>query len=219
MAVIAVDFDGTLYRGNSITVMLRAGRKHFTIKDWLLFLSSFTKILLIGFSKGKEEVRIHFFKSFARMFKGKKKEELDYFFSALVEQGISDVDKGLLTKIEKHQKDGDHILILSGSLEPFLQVFIKHLGLNVSASGTALLFDDDGICTGEIGPVNHGEHKVEQLRHWIEKQDLQEQEVWAYADSQSDIPLFEYVHHPVVVNPSVEMKDIAEIRGWMILSH
>jgi len=219
MAVIAVDFDGTLYRGNSMKVMLRAGRKYFTLKDWLLFLSSFMKIIIIGLTKEKAEVRIHFFQSFAKMFKDKKKEELDDFFGMLVKQGFSDIDQQLLNTILKHQQNGDHLLILSGSLEPFLQIFIKTLNLDAATIGTALYFDADGRCTGEIGPINHGVNKVKHLRVWIEKENLQDQEIWAYADSQSDIPLFEYVDHPVVVNPSVEMKDIAEIKGWMIFSH
>jgi phosphoserine phosphatase len=40
--------------------------------------------------------------------------------------------------------------------------------------------------------------------------------LWAYADSESDIPLLEFADKAVVVNPSETMKKIAESKGWEI---
>ncbi len=42
--------------------------------------------------------------------------------------------------------------------------------------------------------------------------------IWAYADSESDIPLLEFVHYPVVVNPKADLKTVAFQRKWPILA-
>ena len=38
----------------------------------------------------------------------------------------------------------------------------------------------------------------------------------AYADSSSDLPLFEAVGFPVAVNPETRLASIARKRGWLV---
>lgn len=219
MAVIAVDFDGTLYRGNPLLAMIRVGKKHFTIKEWLIFSVGLVKTILIGLTEGKNAFRIEFFKSFARVFKGKDKAIIEQFFITLAEDGNSEIDEQLLRKIKSHIINGDSVIILSGALEPFLQTVVSRLGLEASVIGTKLDYDEKGICSGEMGPINHGQNKVDQLKNWLSVNEINNPELLAYADSKSDIPLFEFVQKPIVVNPSQEMRGIAEKRGWPIISH
>lgn len=40
--------------------------------------------------------------------------------------------------------------------------------------------------------------------------------IWAYADSESDLPLLEFVSHPIVVNPDENMKQIAKNNHWPV---
>jgi phosphoserine phosphatase len=41
---------------------------------------------------------------------------------------------------------------------------------------------------------------------------------FAYADSISDLPLLEFVGHPVAVNPDEQLAALAQERKWPILS-
>ncbi|WP_088034238.1 HAD family hydrolase [Evansella clarkii] len=225
MAIVTVDFDGTLFQGNSFNVMFQAGRKQFKLRDWGIVSAGLAKSAVLGAVKGKEALRHEFFKSFARTFKGKTNEELDIFFQELVDHGKKEVHHDLINTIRMHQENGDTVIVLSGALLPFLKAFTNEVKLDVHVISTELLFDEKGRCTGQIGEIVNGDVKVRKVQEWLDqlsKESLpsngKESEIWAYADSASDIPLLQYVQYPVVVNPKDEMKKIAEENEWKIFA-
>ncbi|WP_226035114.1 HAD family hydrolase [Aquibacillus saliphilus] len=221
MAVVTVDFDGTLYQGNSFKVMFQIGKKRFTMKEWGVLFVGLIKSLGLGLVKGKNAFKHQFFKAFAKTFKGKTSTELDVFFQDLVNIGKKDVHQDLLLQIQKHQENGDTVIMVSGALHPFLEAFTKELQLDVHVISTELLFDQDSLCTGEIGVIINGEEKVTKVQQWVEQEKSlsdQPMEIWAYADSESDIPLLNYVNYPIVVNPDHEMKVIADRNKWPIFA-
>ncbi|MEQ6389052.1 HAD family hydrolase [Bacillaceae bacterium S4-13-58] len=219
---MTVDFDGTLYQGNSFKAMFQAGKEKFTKKQWFQFGSSLAKASFIGLAKGKTAFRHEFFKAFARTFEGMTNAELDEFFKELVELGMKEVHLNLVNQVRQHQEAGDTVLILSGTLQPFLRLFVKELDLDVHVISTELLFDENGKCTGEIGIIINGQEKVNKIRAWMDEISSNEGqelgEIWAYADSESDIPLLDFVHRPVVVNPGPNMKKVAEEKQWPIFA-
>ncbi|WP_280770863.1 HAD family hydrolase [Salipaludibacillus daqingensis] len=221
MAVITVDFDGTLYRGNSFKMMFQMAKKEFTWNEWMNVGQGLVKSIVVRITKGKDAFRHSFFKSFARSFKGKTEKELEDFFEGLIKQGINDIHYDLVGEIRKHQANGDHIVLLSGALQPFLYAFKKELNLDVDVISTELKFDSDGRCTGEIGTIVNGEEKVRRIVDWLSQNPSTSNagtinNIWAYADSESDIPLLEFVNHPVVVNPGEDMRQIAEKNQWPV---
>ncbi|KUP09258.1 haloacid dehalogenase [Bacillus coahuilensis p1.1.43] len=222
MAIVTVDFDGTLYRGNSMKTMIQVGKATFTPRQWIGVVTGLGKAVAIGAVKGKDRFRHEFFRSFARAFKGKSTHELDEFFQILVDHGKEDVHHSLIHTVRQHEAKGDTVIILSGALQPFLRAFVKEWEINAHVLSTELLFSSSGDCTGELGDIINGDLKVKALLQWIEEQNLQitedEHEIWAYADSASDIPLLQYVTHPIVVNPREDMMKIAEENQWSIFA-
>jgi HAD superfamily phosphoserine phosphatase-like hydrolase len=162
------------------------------------------------------DFRVILLKSFFYQMKGKNMNELHTFFESITNTGRQNINYDLVSRITKHLENGDRVIILSGALQPFLEEFIKQLDIQADAIGTSLLYDERGICTGEIGRINHGEDKVNRLKLWIKENDASGESIWAYADSESDIPLLEFANKAVVVQPSNAMKKIAESKGWEI---
>ncbi|WP_163971906.1 HAD family hydrolase [Oceanobacillus halotolerans] len=223
MAIVTVDFDGTLYQGNSFKAMFRAAQKDFGLTEWSIVAVGLAKAIALGITKGKNAFRHAFFKAFAKSFKGKTSKQLDQFFFQLVEIGKKEVNHELVHKIREHQRTGDTIIVLSGALQPFLKAFTNSLELDVYIRSTTLKYDAQGVCTGEIGPLINGDEKVKKVQEFLanEKQqgkDSEYVELWAYADSESDLPLFQFVQHPVVVNPNQAMKEIAKQHNWKIFA-
>ncbi|MBE4907687.1 haloacid dehalogenase-like hydrolase [Bacillus luteolus] len=221
MAIVTVDFDGTLYQGNSFKVMFQVGKKQFTMKQWSILFSGLVKAGAVGLANGKNAFRHQFFKAFAKTFQGKTTSELDVFFQELVDVGKAEVHQSLVLQIQKHQQNGDTVILLSGALQPFLRAFAKELQLDVHIISTELLFDQRNLCTGEIGQIINGDEKVNKLQEWLEARSMMDQpsqEIWAYADSESDIPLLNFVTNPVVVNPKDDMKKIAQQNKWTIFA-
>ena len=218
--LVTVDFDGTLFEGDSFKIMFQAGKKEFGIREWSTVLFGTFQAIVLGIFKGKNALRMHFFKSFAKTFKGKTTEELLTFFNSLVEAGENDINEPLVKKIHEHQSKGNHIIILSGALKPFLEALTERLNLAVTIIGTELHYDRNGKCTGDIGVVINGEEKVQAVKNWLKKsgKDKEEMKIWAYADSESDVPLLHFADKPIIVNPKDNMRKIAEVNSWPIFS-
>jgi phosphoserine phosphatase len=84
--------------------------------------------------------------------------------------------------------------------------------------GTRWAVGSDGKYTGEMdGPFVYGNGKVEAMRQFAEKHDIDLAESWAYSDSVSDLPMLRAVGHAVVVNPDGPLLEIARQGGWQVM--
>ena len=216
MSIVTVDFDGTLYRHNSIMDMLKAGGKAFTLKQWCYIVMNFLTGSVNRTREDKIDLHVVLLKAFFGQMKGKNTDEMHAFFESIIKAGHTNINYDLVSRITKHLENGDRVVILSGALQPFLEVFIQQLDIRADVIGTSLLYDERGICTGEIGKLVHGIDKVNKMKLWIKENDASGESIWAYADSESDIPLLEFADKAVVVQPSTAMKKIAESKGWEI---
>jgi HAD superfamily phosphoserine phosphatase-like hydrolase len=216
MSIVTVDFDGTLYQHNSVMAMLKAGKTAFTLKQWFFIVMNFLNGSVNRTRGNKVDLHVVLLKSFFYQMKGKNMDEMHAFFESIANTGRQSINYDLVSRITKHLENGDRVIILSGALQPFLEVFIRQLDIRADAIGTSLLYDERGICTGEISRLNHGVDKVNKLKLWIKENDASGESIWAYADSESDIPLLEFADKAVVVQPSNAMKKIAESKGWEI---
>src|SRR5699024_354550 len=116
MAVVTVDFDGTLFKGDSFKVMFQTAKQDFTWKAWGVVRLGLVKAAGTGLVRGKKALTHGFFKAFARSFKGKTKAELDRSSRKLVDMGTAEVNDGLVNYIREHQQKGDTVIVLSGAL-------------------------------------------------------------------------------------------------------
>lgn len=216
MSIVTVDFDGTLYQGNSMKPMFKISKKELSLKQWYFIIVNFFKILLSNKHKKEESLRVIFLRAFFSQMKGKDESELHAFFKLVIENGQHGINNDMLSIVTEHLEKGHRVIILSGALQPFLEVFIQHLNIKAESIGTSVTLDDKGICTGEIGRLNNGSAKVDNLKRWIEENNGVGEMTWAYADSESDLPLLEFVDKAIVVNPSNAMKMTSQSKGWEI---
>lgn len=215
MAYVAVDFDGTLFQGNPLVLMLKVGLTQFPLHRRLRIYKGMSQAAIINYRKGSYVVRTELFRAFAQGFRGLTRGEVEAFFVRLVDHGVEQLDREILERIQSHHQSGDRVILLSGALHPFLELFVARTGAPIDeVRGTELLFEGE-ICTGEIGVINHGEEKVRHFQAWLQETEVKE--TWAYADSASDLPLFEFVSRPVVVRPKAEFRTHVEERGWPII--
>ncbi len=80
----------------------------------------------------------------------------------------------------------------------------------------------DGRFTGKpTGTPCFREGKITRVEEWLAGQGrilASFTAIWFYSDSQNDLPLLEYVTHPVVVDPDEVLHRVAVKRGWQIIS-
>lgn len=99
----------------------------------------------------------------------------------------------LVSRLRWHREQGHEILIVSASLEAYVEPFATALG-GAHVLATKLRNAPDGTLTGELDGVNcRGAEKVRRLREWGLSPDI---ELWAYGDSSGDRELLQAAHVP-----------------------
>src|SRR5699024_12258866 len=114
------------------------------------------------------------------------------------------------------------VIILSAAVQPVLYDNIQILNLYVTIISSQILYEENGEYTVEVSEFVNGEEKVKKVKDWLSKTAKDEKErqvkkdIWAYADSESDLPLFQFATYPIVVNPDKKMQLVAEKNGWPV---
>jgi HAD superfamily hydrolase (TIGR01490 family) len=123
----------------------------------------------------------------------------------------------MLDEVHRHQDDGRPTFIVSAAGNDLVKALAAVLGME-GGIGTSWGVGADGKYTGEMdGPFVYGKGKVEAMRRFADKHDIDMDESWAYSDSVSDLPMLRSVGHAVVVNPDGPLLQIARQEGWQVM--
>lgn len=123
----------------------------------------------------------------------------------------------MLDEVHRHQDEGRATFIVSAAGNDLVKTLAAVLGME-GGIGTRWAVGSDGRYTGEMdGPFVYGNGKVEAMRRFAKKHDIDLAESWAYSDSVSDLPMLRSVGHAVVVNPDGPLLEIARQEGWQVM--
>jgi len=98
----------------------------------------------------------------------------------------------MLERLAWHRAEGHRIVIVSASLDAYLEPLAPKLGVEHVISCS--LAHEDGILTGTlVGGNVRGAEKVRRLQSWLAGTPV---ELWAYGDSAGDDELLAFADHP-----------------------
>jgi len=139
------------------------------------------------------------------------------------------ITSGAIRQIRKHLLLGHFVVVASGSS----QYIVDEVGQNLRSppakrvsvamplprSRRRLSPSTTRIqgCRWRCRPVVFRDGKRAAVERLAERFDLDMGRSYLYSDSAADIPLFEAVGNPVVVNPKTPFRAVAERRGWEIV--
>jgi putative phosphoserine phosphatase/1-acylglycerol-3-phosphate O-acyltransferase len=138
-------------------------------------------------------------------------------FDTLVDESFHEYMKPKIFKssydiIKYHKDRDDKIYFISNSIQPIVNVFLKHFDIN-DGYGTNLAIKG-GKYVGKIdGRIMYGYEK----KALVEKSFSGGGNKYFYTDHYSDLPLLEYVDNKVVVNPDRKLLMKAKNKNWKIL--
>ena len=118
--------------------------------------------------------------------------------------------------LARHAAEGDTVVITTATQRFITAPIAEHLGVaHLLASEPEIR---DGRFTGQLLRANFQAGKVTRLREWQREQGFEDAVITAYSDSRNDIPLLEYAHTAVAVDPDPVLRAEALQRGWRVIS-
>jgi HAD superfamily hydrolase (TIGR01490 family) len=118
--------------------------------------------------------------------------------------------------IQSHKKDGDLLILISGSLYFIVDIFAKTLSFDDRRG--AALETKDAKFTGKIDGIHaRGEKKIVVLNEFVQKYNLDLANSTAYGNSSLDRFWMAMVGNPVALNPDIKLMEHANKNHWKIL--
>ena len=127
---------------------------------------------------------------------------------------------GAAKAIEEHRAAGRLLVVATTSPMSFVEPFAELLGFDATVATQWEREDgpDGEVFTGRrLGPFVWGRTKADAVAQWADEHGVSLAQSWAYSDSYFDAPLLARVGHPVAVNPDLQLRITATIRGWPVV--
>lgn len=178
------DFDGTLTTNDSLIKFIRLCKGDFNYLFGLFILLPVLvlyKLKIIPNYKAKEKMLIHFFSGVSEK----------YFKEIAREYSLNYIDRiirdNAMKKLNWHKKQGHEVLVVSASLECWLQPWCDKNNIKLLATKIEI---KDNIVTGKLITKNcYGIEKVNRIK---EIYDLNKyDEIYAYGDTRGDKEMIE----------------------------
>lgn len=118
--------------------------------------------------------------------------------------------------LERHRMAGDTLLITTATHRFITEPIAALLGVeHLLATEPEII---DGRLTGRMLRSNFQAGKVERLQEWMRAHQAEAAEVTAYSDSRNDLPLLEFAHTAIAVDPDPVLRAEALRRNWTVIS-
>jgi phosphatidylglycerophosphatase C len=187
--IAAFDFDGTITTKDTLFdfIQYSFGWPKFII-GMLLFLPTFTSYLLNNISNSEAKEKL-----FSIFFKGFEFEDFQKLGENYKEKISQILNNDAIEKINWHKKEGHKLIIISASIENWIEPWAKEFGFEIILATKAEF--KEGKLTGKFSSKNcHGVEKVNRLL--AEFPDRKAYKLYAYGDSSGDSELLKEAEFP-----------------------
>jgi HAD superfamily hydrolase (TIGR01490 family) len=203
------DLDGTIIKIKSMMCFLHYCCMHEVVAhDFDAALSLLERHCKNGASR--EQLNIAYY----RLYRGGQWDVIlnagDQWFDTLELDAV--FYSNIVARLRQHKKQGDEVVIVSGSFEPCVAPFARFLDIRLSLTAEPEV--RGGVMTGELKQQTIGEGKAEAIARFLKHHRADLSRCYAYGDDVSDIPMLSSVGRACVVGHSPDLLDEAEFHGW-----
>jgi len=226
MKLAIYDFDGTLFPDETVPFIVKQYPKlgHSRLRQAKIFTQ-----MMVLFTKYKMKVDKSLTKEVFRgkathivlsILDGMSENEMLKFFEDLSERVFEALDQEVVETLKSHQKDGFHVLLLSGGFKPLMKPLADKLGIH-----EVICTDVKGISLGKSQnniryvpeKLITGDNKVEALIKRFGQDPVEWTASYAYADSVYDQGVLKKVGNPIAVNPDRGLLEISQRENWKVM--
>ena len=219
MKVAIFDFDGTLYSKETFKLLMDHLKNHPSYKK---YYGTFYRSMLPIYIRYKlkllpeSEMKERSMRLYLEALDSLTLTELKQYFKGMQDDMLPDFNSLVVSRLSQHQKDGYHVLLVSGAYTPFLKAVTSHLTFD-NIIGTDVPTIGEKISMEQPFLHIQGQRKNEQISNVLQDKTIDWDNSFAYGDSISDLPVLEQVGFPVAVRPDEKLAAIAKKRKWQIL--
>ncbi len=212
--VVAFDLENTLIASNVVESYSWLATRRLDTPERVRYALR-TMVEAPGLLKLDRADRTDFLRHFYRRYEDAPVEQIEQDARELFTQLI--ITKSFpagMRRVREHRALGHRTILITGALS-FAVEGLRPLFDEIVAAEMSIR--PDGTYSGEMVTVPPtGEARAQILSDYCDAEGFNLDECVAYADSSSDLPLFEAVGFPVAVNPETRLASIARKRGWLV---
>ncbi len=219
LRVAIFDFDGTLYKEETFPLMMHYLKNHRSeSKRYRPFIASLLPYYFLYKIKllPEEKMKKRSMQAYAHSLHGLTKQEVNSFFNDLAKSMRTSFHPIVLSQLKKHQKNGDHTILISGAFEPLLTAAVADLKFD-TIIGTPIPFNENYVDKKKKIDHIQNKRKTEKIKALFRKENVDWQNSTTYSDSISDLPILQLVGTPVAVQPDKKLKQFAEKHNWKMI--
>jgi HAD superfamily phosphoserine phosphatase-like hydrolase len=212
--VVAADLEGTItdgetWRGLGRWLAANGGRRAY--RRFLAPRLAAMPLVRAGLIP-RQAFRDRWIRDLVALLAGRSAGEIDEIAAWVVDEELwPGRREPILDELAEARAGGARVVVVSGTYEPVLRLFVERIG--VEGVGTPLELAGD-VFTGRLaGPVNTGARKVERLARLIGTATVAR----AYGDSIADAPLLRAAAEAVAVTPDAALARLARSERWRIM--
>lgn len=219
------DFDGTLYPFETFTFLIEQLKKQlgFQLKHRKFNRQFFVPYILYKLKIiPKHTMRERALITFIQLFAGMTRKEIYRFFENAYLDMKDRVNGEVIRKLQELKEQGYVIVLVSGAVRPLLEIVSRDIPFDIIVGSEIPIKHDVYDEHGEIIYIQ-GNMKVQGLMKALHIEGITDSEInwtesFAFADSESDLPILELVGHPVCVTPDDKLREIAISRKWEVIN-
>jgi HAD superfamily hydrolase (TIGR01490 family) len=212
--VAAFDLENTLISSNVVESYSWLATRRLDPVERLRYIAR-TMLEAPGLLRLDRADRTDFLRHFYRRYENAPVEQIEIDARELLSQVIlSKAFPDGIRRVRRHRALGHRTILITGALD-FAVEGLRPLFDEIVAAEMSIR--PDGTYSGEMVSVPPtGEARAQILADFCSAEGFDLDQCVAYADSSSDLPLFEAAGFPVAVNPETRLAAIARKRGWLV---
>ncbi len=207
MNLVIFDFCETICKIQSANTFvdfclekLKKKGTYFIFLSWLSSNMLILKVLSKFFPSYNFSKRVKLF-----ALKGVNQNKLLIFANDFFEQLLLVLNVEIVSRLEEHINEGDHVIIVSGGYFEYLNYFQSYF--NIKAVIATKIAFKNGICQGYFDGVDcMFDEKISLIQTYIDSNSVKYEKTICYTDSVSDLSLLQWVDEPIVVSNKSSQK-------------
>ena len=210
------DFDGTIYHGLVAFDIFR-----FAFRNGLMGFSEMVKLSQLSYYYLLDKLnladRVSINERLYKKIKGLRSKEL--FESASEEYFSHNKNKKFYTDIvdiiKWHAKKRHHIVVVTSTIKEIVGPARKWIKIDELLATE--VETKNGIYTGAVKILPVRQNRLNIIKDYCKKYDIDLSRSYAYSDHFSDIPLLESIGNAIVTGPDRRLRTHAMKKGWRII--